>query len=939
MNERSGNRPRAGFFAYAAPVSSNLKCKTHQEKKMKTTTNASKGLQSLRQWAVAMFVLVAGAIYALASTNAHAAPPVGTVIGNQATATYTDAGNTPRVATSNQVTITVSQVKSFTLAADGARTASAGQTIYYPHTITNTGNGPDNYTITVGAQGGAFTHTGPGPGPVFYVDANGDGVPDNFTPITTPIALAAGGVFRFVLAATVPGSAANGQVGTIVVNAADTGANTAFNTDTTTVANCAISVSKALNQASGPSPSTPITVTLTYNNAGSAACSNLELRDVIPANMTYVANSGRWSVTGATVLTDLNNADNQGGVVYDFGVTVANRVTAVIAAVGAGSSGNLTFQVTVNSGVAPGNVNNTATYLTTTQPTPASTNTATYQVLQTASVVVNGSVTSSVNGTGEPVTVASAAAGTQITYTDVVWNIGNAADTFVMSFLAGPGWPAGTTYALLQSDGVTSLVSNTTPSIPVFAGSCPAGFETDAALQKCGYRVILRVTIPSSAAAYTAPPSLDVTVTATSSFDNTKTDTVIDRLNNIVANTVDLTNNTARSDSTPPGTATAGNNGFGTTGTTVITINPVTPSTTGTSTTRFVLVVNNTGAIADTYNLSVAGTPAGWTVQFRANASGNCATVGAVIANTGVVASGANFKFCAEVTVPATNSGQAAPGNYALDFTSTSQTNAAVSDVKRDQVTLNAVHAVTLTPNNTQQTFPGASVTYTHVLTNLGNVAETVTFAAGFLTETFAWSTVYVDGNGNGVFDPGVDDVPANQVSLATNIPLAVNGTRTLFVRTFVPLGTSAGTTNTTTLTATYNTGANTTSATDTTTVTDGLVLLKEQVAVSCAAPGPHVGYSTAAIPAGPTTAPGRCIAYRITATNTAAAGITLVVINDNVPANTKQINSCGAPSVTPAGPVVTSPGNGATGLISVSVGPMAPSASSTLTFCVQIDP
>ena len=79
--------------------------------------------------------------------------------------------------------------------------------------------------------------------------------------------------------------------------------------------------------------------------------------------------------------------------------------------------------------------------------------------------------------------------------------------------------------------------------------------------------------------------------------------------------------------------------------------------------------------------------------------------------------------------------------------------------------------------------------------------------------------------------------------------------------------------------------------------MTDGLVLLKEQVAVNCATAAPHAGYSTAPIASGPRRRPGSCIAYRITGTNTTAASITAVVINDNIPANTthRSATRCGA--------------------------------------------
>lgn len=879
---------------------------------------------------VASAVVLAAAVL-VSSPRAAAAPPsAGTVIGNQATANYTDSGGAARTATSNLVQTTITQVKSFTLTAPGAITAAGGQTVYYPHTITNTGNGVDTYAFNAVVTGGAFTHTGPGPGPVYYADADGNGVPDNFTALTTTGPIAAGGIFRFVLAGSVPGAAAG--VGTMLASVSDTSGGPAItNLDSTTVANSAIFVSKSLSVTSGASPNAgPITVTLSYNNTGSSAATNLVLRDTLPAGMTYVAGSGAWN--GSPLLTDAPAGDPP-GIAYEF---TGGQVIATIASVPAGSAGQLTFGIQIAAGRPLGFINNLATYQTTTQ-TLTNTNTASYQVLRAAGVVANGSTTLSVNGTAEPVTVASAVGGSTIPFTNVIWNLGNDADTFQISLAGQAAWPAGTTFTLLQSDGVTPLIGNTTPPIPVYSGGCPAVFETDAANQRCGYRVILRVQLPVGASG--GPYS--VTKTATSSFDSAKTDAVTDVLGLVAANTVDLTNNA------PVPTTPA--NGQGATGTTVITTNTVTPSTAGTTTTRFVLFVNNTGTIADTYNLASSAAPAGWTVAFRNDGgAGTCATVGTPLTDTGPVNPGANRLVCAEVTVPATPSNQAAPGNYDFDFTATSVLSAAVSDVKRDRVTLNAVSSVTLAPNNTQQTFPGGTVVYTHVLTNLGNVAETVGFAAGFLSDSRAaqgWtSAAYLDGNGNGVFDPGVDDVPANLVSAATTIPLAVNGTRTVFVRVVAPAGALASDpANVTTLTARYNAGASTVSATDTTSVTAGLSLVKDQQPVNCATAAPHPAgsYTTAPIPPGPSTAPGQCIAYRIRVTNTTSASMSSTLVSDAIPANTTHRTSCGTGAAGAATDVgtITAPANGATGTVSASVGTLAAGQTATVTFCVRIDP
>jgi uncharacterized repeat protein (TIGR01451 family) len=396
--------------------------------------------------------------------------------------------------------------------------------------------------------------------------------------------------------------------------------------------------------------------------------------------------------------------------------------------------------------------------------------------------------------------------------------------------------------------------------------------------------------------------------------------------------------------------ANAGNaatTGFGTTGAAVITTNLVTPNPSSTTVTRFQVYVNNTSTISDSYTMAAAGVPAGWTVVFRADGGGGaCATVGAALPNTGTINANAARLVCAEVTVPTTVSGQAAAGNYDLTFSASSAVNPAVTDSKVDRVTVNAVHIVTLTPNNTQQTFPGGSVTYSHTITNTGNVIESISYAAGCLTDSRSaqgWTSAsYIDSNGNGILEVGTDTLI---VCGTTTDPLNVGQTKTIFVRVFAP-GSAVGAdpANVTTITATYNSGASTTFATDSTTVTDGLTLAKEQVAVACGAAGPHAGYTAAAIPAGPATAPNQCIAYRIIATNTTAASITSVFINDIVPANTKMNYACSGnglatPSVTVGSIVGTTPINNATGTVSANVGTLTSTQSATLFFCVRIDP
>ena len=905
-------------------------------------------------------IVIAGVIALISPAMSFAAPAAGTVIGNQATATYNDSGGTARTTTSNLVQTTVTQVKTFTLTANGSRTAAPGQTVYYPHTITNTGNGTDTYTLNapLSTSFGAGPHTAL----AYYIDANGDGVPDNSTPVTATGPIAAGGTFRFVVAGTVPAGATSGNTAQITVSVSDTNPTTSTNTDTTTVANSVISVTKAMSLTSGPSPQGPITITLSYFNTGSAAATNVQLTDTLPATLTYVPNSGRWSAAGVTPLTDANDGVEQSvsfppGIDYRSSLGAGATIVAILPTVPAGTSANVTFQVNVNANLAPQTINNTAQYQTSTQLS-TNTNTASYQVLQGASVVANGSNSNSTNGVGEPVTIAAAAAGSTITFSDYVWNKGNGSDTFDITVPANT-FPAGSTVTLLQQDGATTLINSgggpapDTGPVPGAGQACPAPLVSDTTVSPniCGYKVVVRVTLPPSV----APASYSLTLRATSSFNNTISDDVIDTLASVPANTVDVTNDKA---APPAGTAIA-SDGAGASGTTIIRTNTVTPGAAATPS-RFRVWVTNTGLVAYDFGLTstlAASTavgvvppalPPGWVVAFKADASGaaaDCSTVGAVVTNTGPLAPGAAKLVCAEITVPALASNTAYAGNYDFDFTATSTTNASVIDAIRDRVTVNLIRNITFVADSSATIFPNGSFTYTHTLTNLGNSLDSVNFAGGCLSDSRSangWtSAAYVDANANGTLETGTD-TPI--VCGSTSVVLSPGEARSVFVRVTAPAtALPSDPANVTTLSGVY---ASSIAVHDSTSITAGLTITKEQQAVGAAGcsvnNAPAGSYSAAAIPAGATTAPGSCIAYRITATNTTAAPMTAVTIADPIPASVRMQYSCSGngsstPLVTVGSIAGTTPADGANGTVTANVGTLAPGQSAVLYFCALI--
>jgi hypothetical protein len=261
--------------------------------------------------ALLALVLGLGIAYAVA-------PPANSVIGNQATASFTDSTGAPRTATSNLVQTTVAQVNSFTLSQSQTKSVAPGGTVYFPHTITNTGNGPDTYSLNVldgtanavnsvlctqGTPAAPLSATNGACNVYIYPDIDGNGIPDSNvfltgSALTPPVG--ANLTYKFVVAMQWPATTTTGTE-TLTINATSQGTTVGgvlvvppaspvlqTNTDTINVTNLAvINVTKALSKSTGnrstlacpvnpgtvlaPAPGCEnLAVTLTYTNTGSS---------------------------------------------------------------------------------------------------------------------------------------------------------------------------------------------------------------------------------------------------------------------------------------------------------------------------------------------------------------------------------------------------------------------------------------------------------------------------------------------------------------------------------------------------------------------------------------------------------------------------------------------------------------------------------------------
>lgn len=874
-------------------------------------------LRGLVQTLVLTVLLSGSVVWALTAAN--------TLIKNQASASFRDESGQQYNVTSNMVETLVQQVAGVDLVQDQGKRANIGGTVHFPHVLTNVGNGDDTYDLSAldVAAGDDFDFGG---GNItFYADLDQDGQPDDLNaPITSTPLMAPEESFAFVAIVDVPDTVSDGESAQLTLTATSQFDNTTndSNTDTVDVTNQAIvDVSKTMSATSGASGSGSYTITLSYANTSTLDATDLVIIDALPAGMSYVAGSGRWSESGTTAMTDSDPADAQAAgsdsilwCAYDPTCTglpeaaqdsdsdSSNQVTATISRVGAGMRGEISFEVTIDAGlpasqlinIAEQEYNDGASVVTRTP-----TNQVSFTIIASPGVVTNGSNTVSTDLTDEPITFASIPQGGTASFTDYVWNTGNGEDSFDLT-LGSSTFPAGTAIMLYKADGVTPLLDTNGNGIPDTGNLDP---NESAA-------IVIKAQLPPGATG----SNYEVTLTATSFIDNNLSNPARNILNNIIATSADLTNNAALGGSGVLG-AGAGPEA------TALTTNTALPGTT----TRFTLYVNNTGSSYDNYNLSASTDssfasltlPAGWEVSFvDANDY--------VIDNTGSIAPNTSKLLYADVTIPA----DAPVSTTSIYFRITSP-NTGVSDIKHDAVTVDEVTDLVLEPNNQSQVLPGGTVIYSHTLSNQGNATITgidLTHADNQTAD--GWSSdLYEDTDGDGVLSAG--DTRINNVA-----SLAAGASKQLFVKVYAPATVPMGTENLTTITASWDSGASSTSAEDLTTTNRTDVQITKEQALDALCDGTA---DTAFQVNSFAVEPGQCVIYQLTAVNTGVDTIHNVRIQDATPAYTHFITAGGLPTLS-QGALAAPINNGDEGNVVGNMGSVNAGDTATLTFGIEIE-
>ena len=710
-----------------------------------------------------------------------AAPPAGTSITNQATASYKDSTGAQQLSTSNTVVTTVTQVGSFALTPNGAsansKSAAAGATVYMAYTLTNTGNGSDTFSINASElTGGAdFSKI------EVYLDS-GAGLPANTTPLCTSStagtactfdkAVAGGEAYKFVVAYTIPatatpstwGSGSNTATVTVATKATGAllttyGSNTSkTGSDTVNLTTgAAFAVGKAIMapavssnssvsatwpvKTSGPRGTTS-TYTLSYANNG-ATSANLYIKDSLPAGFSYVANSAVISCAGGTGLTstaaDAADAALCNGQGIDFAQSGQN-LEIVIPSVPASSNGTLSFQVLVSNTAAMGTTqtSNTATYTSTgcsgstvsacTASTGlSSTNAADFTVTASRGVVFNTvdtTVNSGTPATGEGVGSFVIVPGSFVRQVHTIQNTGNTADTFNLTTAAST-YPSGSTFKwFVSSDNTAS--GNLTPLLDSDGDGTIDTGEIASGVTKT---VILQISVPSTTPVGTQ--NYSVTVTASSSSDLGIKDATFAKVVKVIGGLVDLQNTGA--------TNIDGEVGIGPGQTPVVTTSTILA---GSAYSQIQLNVVNNNDVAGIYNLqynsnssfpsdsTVQGSlPAGWAVTFS---SSTCPTATASagsslpsisgITVTPSVPAGNSTTVYACVSSPVTAVTTTQPVYFKVTSTTPAADGTIPADAIYDAVSVVATNSqrMSLAANGSGSVAKGLNVDYGHTLTNSG---------------------------------------------------------------------------------------------------------------------------------------------------------------------------------------------------------------------------
>ncbi|OTG69508.1 hypothetical protein B9T25_02765 [Acinetobacter sp. ANC 4470] len=846
-------------------------------------------LENFRTKIISLVVLVSTVL--VMQQSSFAAASTRQIISNMAIGEYTEEGSTVvQVSRSNLVQTTILPVYSVNLTANNTKTVVAGQTVYFSHTLSNTGNETDQYSFTI-SNNNSDDHYDFNNFSVF-LDKNNDGVPDGAA--ITSYALSADESVGLIVAASVPSSATVSQNGLLTLNATslNNASGITSNIDAAKVTDQSTLVVRKKFSQTTVANGDVITVRLDYQNLSSVATGSVTLTDTLDASLLYQPSTGEnWN--GAAVNSNTGNNDPAG---INYSVT-SNVVSAVLSSVAANSVGYIEFKVKINQ-VAAGSVNNTVNFQydhdnnTATTAIADLSNIAVVNVAPIYAVKINGS-TSDVNNSAA-ITAASVMQGGELIFNNYVWNMGNSVDRFNLT-LTGSTFPAGSQIEFYRADGVTPLLDSNGDGI-ADTGLLPSSLVSP----NTNFPIVVKVRLPSSYAVTSNTP-FEVSPQAQSLGDITKTSLIKDQgslLATTAARLVDLSNSPENN-----GVGNGNVDNAGNAWKTLVTasssnsiaggqaIFPLKVSHTGVGT-EYLLSAN---ASSDFTNLIL---PNGVNrVRFYVAQDGlNCTDLAAEIGKTRYLNDGESQLICAVVEVDKINNSVTTPIYFRVlsaSFVSGNNGSNPSQDTIKNAITIQSVNAVAqveFMPNSRGQVAPLGTVIYSHTLTNNtdADFGGNYSFLISDDQEAFN-STLFYDTNGNGLFDGGdltvrsLADLPSGKLAAYQQVKLLLQ------VQNMAANNATQANSTVVNLTNSSNNQV-LASIVDVTTVAQAQLKLNKLQARDFDCNGTaDEAYSTSTLSIGQqANGLGQCVLYKVTLTNTSVADLNRVfTFRDMTPAYT----------------------------------------------------
>jgi hypothetical protein len=407
-----------------------------------------------------------------------------TVISNTATASYTDGNGNSYTTNSNTVTTTVQNAPSVSVTPPTAQTVSPGQVVVDTYTLTNTGNGPANFTLptaaTVGTNGTLAGYVIAGTNctaaaPCTLANANTAlaGLAPSASGGTLVVGIeytvsstaTAGTTIPTVLSAATTQAAASQTVAgvTTTVPAATSATSTGTITDTV-AAQARLDIEKAITAPT--SATAPITFTITANNGGGFAATDLQSVKALLGS----ANPG-------VLITDAIPVFPAGGTP----LTLSGTPTATLPGGNTGSTATIYYSTSATGAAGSWSTTYAAGDYFIGVLVSGGTGGVELPSKPTGSTGAGSVTTPQVTLTFATVQPTGNGAANAGAITDVANSVigGNPGSTGVTPII-GPNIPAGTADSATPTTPITNAVDNTTPVTPNGSTAPPGGASNQA---------------------------------------------------------------------------------------------------------------------------------------------------------------------------------------------------------------------------------------------------------------------------------------------------------------------------------------------------------------------------------------------------------------------------------------------------------------------------